>query len=79
MDAERIEQMIARRVRIGKVEDQDQFRREDLLAMTPEERIMTLVRLRNRQFGAISQPVRDSGIVSYRRVNTSAVGRGLRE
>jgi len=66
--------MIARRVRIGKIEDQDQFRREDLLAMTPEERIMTLVKLRNRQFGAVSQPIRDSGIVSYRRLDPSGVG-----
>jgi hypothetical protein len=61
--------MIARRVRIGKIEDQDQFRRADLLAMTPEERIMTLIRLRNRQIGAVSQPVRDSGVVSYRRLD----------
>jgi len=67
--------MIATRVRIGNVEDQDQFRREDLLAMTPEERIMTLVKLRNRQFGAVSKPVRDSGVVSYRRLGSPAATR----
>lgn len=58
--------MIAPKVRIGAVADQDRFRREDVLAMTPAERIMTLMRLRNRQFGAISRPIRGSGIVSYR-------------
>jgi hypothetical protein len=67
--------MIATRVRIGKIEDQDQFRRADLLAMTPEDRIMTLVELRNSQFGAVSRPVRNSGIVSYRRLDSSGVGR----
>lgn len=58
--------MIEAQVRIGTVADQDRFRREDMLAMTPAERIMTLIRLRNSQFGAISRPIRDSGIVSYR-------------
>lgn len=58
--------MIAAKVRIGSVADQDRFRRADMLAMTPAERIMTLIRLRNRQFGAVSRPIRDSGIVSYR-------------
>ncbi len=58
--------MIAPKVRIGTVGDQDQFRREDILAMTPAERIMTLIQLRNRQFGAVSCPIRGSGIVSYR-------------
>jgi len=57
--------MLTAGVRIGAVEDQDRFRREDVLAMTPEERIMTLVKLRNRQFGAVAQRIRDSGIVSY--------------
>ena len=58
--------MIEVQVRIGTVGDQDRFRREDMLAMTPAERIMTLIRLRNSQFGAIARPIRDSGIVSYR-------------
>ncbi len=55
-----------RKVRIGRVGDQDRFRRKEMLAMTPVERIMTLIRLRNSQFGAVSRPIRDSGIVSYR-------------
>jgi len=58
--------MIAARVRIGMVEEQDRFRREDMLAMSPEERILTLIRLRNRQFGATAEPIRNSGIVSFR-------------
>ncbi len=58
--------MITAKVRMGTVGDQDRFRREDMLAMTPAERIMTLIRLRNRQFGSVSLPIRDSGIVSYR-------------
>ena len=58
------------KVRIGAVADQDRFRREDMLAMTPEERIMTLIKLRNRQFGAISRRIRGSGIVSYRTLAT---------
>lgn len=58
--------MIAQKVRIGTVGEQDRFRREDMLAMTPAERIMALIRLRNYQFGAISRPIRGSGVVSYR-------------
>lgn len=60
---------MAAKVRIGTVVEQDRFRREDMLAMTPEERIMTLIRLRNRQFGAVSSPIRDSGIVSIRTID----------
>ncbi len=58
--------MIKSIVRMGAVEDQDRFRREDVLAMTPDVRIMTLIRLRDNQFGTSSIPIRDSGIVSYR-------------
>ena len=47
--------MLAAKVRMGTVEDQDRFRREDMLAMTPDERIMTLIRLRNTQFGLKSK------------------------
>jgi hypothetical protein len=67
--------MITAKVRIGAVADQDRFRREDMLAMTPEERIMTLIKLRNRQFGAVSRPIRDSGIVSYRTFERHVVPR----
>ncbi|HAS82532.1 MAG TPA: hypothetical protein DCS43_07645 [Verrucomicrobia bacterium] len=67
--------MIATKVRIGTVADQDRFRREDMLAMTPEARIMTLIRLRNSQFGAVSRPIRDSGIVSYRTFEWHVVSR----
>jgi hypothetical protein len=58
--------MITRLVRIGRVSDQDTVRRHDTLAMTPSERVMQLIRLRDRQFGASSRPVRGSGAVSYR-------------
>lgn len=58
--------MIAKKVRIGAVGDQERFRRDDMLALTPAQRIMTLIRLRNLQFGEVSRPIRNSGIVSYR-------------
>jgi hypothetical protein len=64
--AEKEAVMIEKKVRTGIVSDQDRFRREDTLAMTPETRIMTLIQLRNRQYGSISRRIRDSGIVSYR-------------
>ena len=67
--------MIGKNVRMGAVEDQDRFRREDMLAMTPDARIMTLIRLRNSQFGAVSRPIRDSGIVSYRTFDRHVVSR----
>jgi hypothetical protein len=60
--------MIAKRVRIGSIADQDKCRREDMLAMTPQERIMTLFKLRDHQCGAASKPIRGSGVVSYRRL-----------
>ena len=59
--------MMEKTVRIGSVPDQDRFRSEDVLAMTPEERIQTLIKLRNQQFGRIAKPIRNSGIVSYRK------------
>ena len=58
--------MIAKRIRIGAVSDQDTFRRHDVLSMTPSERIMCLIRLRDRQFGATASPVRGARVVSYR-------------
>ena len=67
--------MIAVKVRMGTVGDQDRFRREDMLAMTPAERIMTLILLRNCQFGAASRPIRDSGVVSYRTFDRHIVPR----
>jgi hypothetical protein len=60
--------MIAKVVRIGSVSDQDAVRRHDTLALTPSERVMQLIRLRDRQFGASARPVRGSGVVSYRNV-----------
>jgi hypothetical protein len=64
--------MIDAKVRIGPVQDQDRFRREDLQAMSPEERIMTLVRLRDRQFGSTAKRIRDSGVFSCRQFAASA-------
>ena len=58
--------MIKKIVRIGAISDQDRFRRQDVMAMDPSERIMCLIRLRDRQFGAVARPIRGSGAVSYR-------------
>jgi hypothetical protein len=60
--------MIAKRIRIGVVSDQDTFRRQDAMAMTPSERIMCLIRLRDRQFGETATSVRGARAVSYRNV-----------
>lgn len=69
--------MITAKVRIGTVGDQDKFRREDMLAMTPVERIMTLIRLRDRQFAAVSRPIRNCGVVSYRTFERHVVRQGF--
>ena len=42
--------MISKTVRVGKVWDQDAFRREDMLRMSPSARIALLVGIRNRAF-----------------------------
>ena len=39
-----------RKVRIGRVEQQDELRREDALKMTPAERMEALLRWRDRLF-----------------------------
>jgi hypothetical protein len=57
--------MIAKRIRIGAVSDQDTLRRHDRLTMTPSERIMCLIRLRDRQFGATVSPVRGDRVVTW--------------
>ncbi len=41
---------IKKTVRIGTVRQQDQFRREDMLRMSPAERVGALVEMRNRAF-----------------------------
>ena len=58
--------MIEPIARIGRVADQERFRREDTLGMSPSERVMCLIRLRNRQFGPVSRPIRGSGVFSCR-------------
>jgi hypothetical protein len=58
--------MISKVVRIGAISDQDAVRRRDVMAMTPSERVMCLIRLRDRQFGASACPVRNNGTVRYR-------------
>jgi hypothetical protein len=35
--------MIAKIVRIGKIEDQDEFRREDIRKMSPDQRVQMLL------------------------------------
>ena len=37
-------------VRISKVEEQDKIRREDSLKMSPEERMLALMAMRDRMF-----------------------------
>lgn len=44
--------------RIGMVADQDQFRREDVLRMSPAERILCLVQMQQTMFGAQARPLR---------------------
>jgi len=58
--------MIAKLVRFGVISDQDTFRRQDAMAMTPSQRIMCLIRLRDSQFGAAASPLKKSCAVSYR-------------
>ena len=53
-------------VRVGRIEDQDRFRRDDMAAMTPEARIDCLLKLRQQQFGARATRIRGSGIVTCR-------------
>lgn len=42
-------------VRIGKVEDQDHWRRDDLRACTPNERVEMLLQLQNDYFAGQDQ------------------------
>jgi len=42
--------MIKKTVRIGSVQQQDEFRRQDVMRMSPSERIGALIELRNRAF-----------------------------
>ncbi len=37
-------------VRIGKIEDQDRWRRDDLRACTPDERVAMLLQMQNKYF-----------------------------
>ena len=63
--------MIAKLARIGAVSGQDFFRRQDTLALTPSERIMCLIRLRDRQFGPSASSIKESGTVGYRNLPNS--------
>ena len=58
--------MMTVRVRTSPVEGHERFRREDILAMTPSERMMCMFRLLNRRAGPDARPLRGSGIVSFR-------------
>ena len=42
--------MIKKTVRIGSVQQQDEFRRQDVMRMSPAERVEALIELRNRAF-----------------------------
>jgi len=42
--------MIKKTVRIGSVQQQDEFRRQDVMRMSPSERVEALIKLRNRAF-----------------------------
>ena len=63
--------MIEKRVRIGTLADQDSFRREDVMRMTPDERLRCLIRLRDQQYHHTAIPVRKSGAVEIRRLGTT--------
>ena len=39
-----------KKIRVGKIEDQDRFRREDMLRMTPNERLQMLLDWRDSCF-----------------------------
>lgn len=47
-----------KRVRIGKIEDQDRFRREDMLRMTPNERLQMLVDMQVAYFPEMKQKLK---------------------
>jgi len=63
--------MIEKRVRVGSVADQDRFRRDDLQAMTPDERLAQLIRMRDIQFGATARPIRERCVCSTRQLTTA--------
>jgi hypothetical protein len=57
---------IKKMVRIGKVEDQDRWRREDCARMTPNERLNALVDFRYRSFPEEMKSVKK--VVAVRRL-----------
>ncbi len=61
-------------VRVGRIKDQDRFRRDDMAALTPEARIDCLLQLRQQQFGARAKRIRGSGIVTCRVLDTVLEG-----
>lgn len=60
--------MIEKVARVGSIEDQDRLRRKDTMRMTPAERLLCLINLRNTQFGADAIPLRETTSVSFRRL-----------
>lgn len=67
--------MIEKSVRIGSVEEQDTFRREDVLRMTPAARLQCLIHLRNQHVSANFIPIRESKMVKVGRQPSAAEGR----
>lgn len=53
--------------RVGAVAEQDQFRREDTLRMSPAERILCLIQMQQTMFGAQARPLRETPTYRMRR------------
>jgi hypothetical protein len=55
-------------VRIGRIEDQDRFRAEDCLRMSPEERVMLVFAMQRRYLGTGRARLRR--VASVRRIES---------
>lgn len=56
---------IEKTVRVGKPEDQDRWRREDMLRMTPNERVRLLVEMQHAYFPELRKPLRRVARMQY--------------
>ena len=64
-----------RTVRVGKVEDQDRFRREDMLRLTPDERVRLVFEMQARFLGSGRQPLQRTVVVRSLRGDRGAPSR----
>ncbi len=56
-DEDQRSEVMKKMVRIGKIEEQDYWRRDDLRARTPDERVAMLVQLQADYSVGINQPL----------------------